>query len=87
MRLNFSGVGEDSIREGVRRIGAVVREQVALYGTLTGRPAGAPRRTAGPARGGAGAPGHEPVAEEAGAGGRLVHMPRRAQREQRSRRL
>jgi 2-aminoadipate transaminase len=39
MRLNFSGVGEDEIREGIRRIGEVVREQVALYGTLTGVPA------------------------------------------------
>jgi len=36
IRLNFSGVGEDEIREGVRRIGKVVAEQVALYGTLTG---------------------------------------------------
>ncbi len=36
MRLNFSGADEDEIREGVRRIGEVVREQVALYGTLTG---------------------------------------------------
>jgi 2-aminoadipate transaminase len=36
MRLNFSGVDEDTIREGVRRIGKVVSEQVALYGTLTG---------------------------------------------------
>ncbi|MFP5363420.1 MAG: PLP-dependent aminotransferase family protein, partial [Thermoleophilia bacterium] len=36
MRLNFSGVGEADIREGVRRIGEVVREQVGLYGTLTG---------------------------------------------------
>jgi 2-aminoadipate transaminase len=36
MRLNFSGVDEDSIREGMRRLGEVVREQVALYGTLTG---------------------------------------------------
>jgi len=36
MRLNFSGVGEDDIREGVRLIGEVVREQVELYGTLTG---------------------------------------------------
>jgi 2-aminoadipate transaminase len=36
MRLNFSGVTEDEIREGVRRIGKVVAEQVALYGTLTG---------------------------------------------------
>src|SRR5215211_6111664 len=41
MRLNFSGVSDDAIREGVRRIGKVVREQVALYGTLTGaEPAG-----------------------------------------------
>ncbi|MGZ4306820.1 MAG: aminotransferase class I/II-fold pyridoxal phosphate-dependent enzyme, partial [Solirubrobacteraceae bacterium] len=36
MRLNFSGADEDEIREVVRRIGEVVREQVALYGTLTG---------------------------------------------------
>jgi 2-aminoadipate transaminase len=46
LRLNFSGVGEDDIREGVRRIGKVVREQVALYGTLTG---GAPAAPAQPA--------------------------------------
>jgi 2-aminoadipate transaminase len=36
MRLNFSGVSQDEIREGVRRIGKVVREQVGLYGTLIG---------------------------------------------------
>jgi len=36
MRLNFSGVGEDEIREGIRRIGEVVREQLEMYGTLTG---------------------------------------------------
>ena len=36
MRLNFSGVGADEIRDGVRRIGEVVREQVSMYGTLTG---------------------------------------------------
>src|SRR4051812_36390377 len=41
MRLNFSGVGDDDIREGIRRIGEVVREQVALYGTLTGSEPGA----------------------------------------------
>lgn len=37
MRLNFSGVGEQQIREGVARLGEVIREQVALYGTLTGQ--------------------------------------------------
>jgi 2-aminoadipate transaminase len=36
MRLNFSAVDEDEIREGIRRIGKIVAEQVALYGTLTG---------------------------------------------------
>ncbi len=36
MRLNFAGVSEENIREGVRRIGKVVREQVGLFGTLTG---------------------------------------------------
>ena len=42
MRLNFSGVSEDDIREGIRRIGEVVREQVALYSTLTGTQPAAP---------------------------------------------
>ena len=36
MRLNFAGVTEEDIREGIRRIGKVVREQVGLFGTLTG---------------------------------------------------
>jgi len=36
MRLNFSGVSEDSIREGVRRIGRAIAEQMELYGALTG---------------------------------------------------
>jgi 2-aminoadipate transaminase len=36
MRLNFAGVQERDIREGIRRIGKVVREQMGLYGTLTG---------------------------------------------------
>jgi 2-aminoadipate transaminase len=49
MRLNFSGVSEDLIREGVRRIGEVVREQVAMYGTLTGATPAAPAAEAAPA--------------------------------------
>ncbi len=36
MRLNFSGVDEDEIREGIRRIGKTIAEQVELYDTLTG---------------------------------------------------
>ena len=38
MRLNFSGCSSEEIREGIRRIGEVIAEQVALYGTLTGEP-------------------------------------------------
>ena len=42
MRLNFSGVGEADIREGIRRIGEVVREQIELYERLTGSRAADP---------------------------------------------
>jgi 2-aminoadipate transaminase len=37
MRLNFSGVDEEEIREGVRRIGKAIGEQVELYGALTAK--------------------------------------------------
>jgi 2-aminoadipate transaminase len=43
MRLNFSGITEADIREGMRRIGKIVREQVALYSTLTGEQPATPR--------------------------------------------
>jgi len=41
MRLNFAGVPEQDIREGVRRIGTAIREQLGLLGSLSGstRPA------------------------------------------------
>ena len=48
MRLNFSGVSDDDIRDGIRRIGEVVREQVGLYGTLTGSAGAAPADTNAP---------------------------------------
>jgi 2-aminoadipate transaminase len=62
MRLNFSASPEDELREGIRRIGRVVSEQVALYETITGEQAStgtssAPRP---------GAPGEGP-GDEAGA--------------------
>jgi 2-aminoadipate transaminase len=76
MRLNFSGSDEDTIREGVRRIGEVVAEQVALYGTLTGEEA--PPR---PARRESAAAG-EPASPDAGAapaeGARVLPLRRRA---------
>ena len=35
MRLNFSGVGEEEIAEGIKRIGKVIAEQIDLYEALT----------------------------------------------------
>jgi 2-aminoadipate transaminase len=73
MRLNFSASSDDDIREGVRRIGKVVAEQVALYGTLTGE------RRAKRAE----PPAPPPDAE---AGGRVVPLPSRRPGEGRARR-
>jgi 2-aminoadipate transaminase len=36
MRLNFAGIPEEDIREGVRRIGKAIREQLGLLGSLSG---------------------------------------------------
>jgi 2-aminoadipate transaminase len=80
MRLNFSGSDEDEIREGVRRIGMVVSEQMALYETLThtpgssGDPVSSPSsaRLAHPGPGGAAA-----QEAESDPGGDVVPMPRR----------
>ena len=72
MRLNFSYVGDDDIREGVRRIGRIVQEQVALYGTLTGS---TPTPTPAAA--------DEPAAPEDLAD--VLHLPRRRDEERRAR--
>jgi 2-aminoadipate transaminase len=77
MRLNFSGSDADTIREGVRRIGEVVAEQVALYGTLTGEERPAARRPAQRP-----APPKEPADKEAAEppteGARVLPMRRKA---------
>jgi len=36
MRLNFAGIPEANIHEGVRRIGKAIRTQLGLFGSLTG---------------------------------------------------
>jgi 2-aminoadipate transaminase len=36
LRMNFAGVAEQDIVEGIERIGRVISEQVGLFGTLTG---------------------------------------------------
>jgi 2-aminoadipate transaminase len=74
MRLNFSGVDEEAIREGVRRIGKVIAEQVAMYGTLTGVRPVVPTAGAGDAP----AAGETAAAGEPGVGlADVVSLPRR----------
>ena len=68
MRLNFAGVPDQDIREGIRRIGKVVQEQMGLYGTLTGSSTAAkPRGETAP----------ESVAEQAAPLADVVALPRR----------
>src|SRR4051794_7419840 len=74
MRLNFSGVGEDDIREGVRRIGKVVAEQVALYGTPPGAEPARPGGGDAAARAGGSRP-----ADAAPASPNVLPLRRRAQ--------
>jgi len=70
MRLNFSGSNEDAIREGIRRIGEVVTEQVELYSTLTGEHPAV--RVEGPA------------AVEDPAGDNVLRLPKRSARSRRA---
>jgi 2-aminoadipate transaminase len=70
MRLNFAGVPDRDIREGIRRIGKVAREQVGLYGTLTGSPAPARSQAQPPSEG-------EQGADAAGDLADVVELPRR----------
>jgi 2-aminoadipate transaminase len=65
MRLNFSASEDDELREGIRRIGSVVEEQVALYETITGE------QQSTPGSSGSGDAGDEP------AGADVVPMKRR----------
>jgi 2-aminoadipate transaminase len=51
MRLNFAGTPDAEIREGIRRIGKVVREQVGMFGTLTGSAPAPPQGEAPAAEG------------------------------------
>ncbi|HEX4188548.1 MAG TPA: PLP-dependent aminotransferase family protein [Solirubrobacteraceae bacterium] len=45
MRLNFAGVAEADIREGIRRIGEALGGQAGLFGALSGSPAQPPAGT------------------------------------------
>ena len=59
MRLNFSGVTDAEIREGILRIGRVIREQVELYETLAPSQGSLRAASQGPALASPGTPGRE----------------------------
>ncbi len=89
MRLNFAGVPDDDIREGVRRIGRAMGGQAGLFGALTGSPAGAASATdaadaAGPQTGGVADAAQHPVAGHGLAD--VVQLPRRRDETQARRR-
>jgi 2-aminoadipate transaminase len=67
MRLNFAGVPDEDIREGIRRIGRVMGGDSGLLGTLTGSPTAAGRAEAEP----------EPKGEEPSPLADIVALPRR----------
>ena len=80
MRLNFAGMPEDEIREGIRRIGGAIDEQLGLLGSLSGRartPARRRQLPADPSRRGATPPRTWPT---------CVELPRRERRRRGSRR-
>jgi 2-aminoadipate transaminase len=79
MRLNFAGVPESDIREGTRRIGKVVREQLSLISSLSGSEAPSQERSrtgggAASASAGEGADADAPAAEGLAD---VVALPRR----------
>jgi 2-aminoadipate transaminase len=71
MRLNFAGMPEQEIREGVRRIGRAAREQLGLLGSLTGRGAAGTR--------GAESAGHEDAQAPSEPLADVLELPRRGE--------
>jgi 2-aminoadipate transaminase len=68
MRLNFAGVADEDIREGVRRIGEALGGQAGLFGALTG--------STGPSSGAPAAPQGELTGEDSGLAD-VVRLPLR----------
>ena len=75
MRLNFAGVPDENIREGIRRIGRTMRGDTGLLGTLTGSPPAASTRPAATAADGGAHPG--PGGEDPSPLADIVALPRR----------
>jgi 2-aminoadipate transaminase len=70
MRLNFAGVPDEDIREGIRRIGRIMGGDTGLLGTLTGSPRGGPGASSATSE-------PEPKADELSPLADIVALPRR----------
>jgi len=80
MRLNFAGVADEDIREGIRRIGRIMGGDNGLLGTLMGSPSVASRPAAMPAAAYGEAPAAkqvEPSGEDLSPLADIVALPRR----------
>jgi 2-aminoadipate transaminase len=78
MRLNFAGVPDEDIREGIRRIGQIMSGRAGLFGILTGS---SPGRRAGSQPAAADTPARD-AGEQAEPGSGLadvVELPRRGE--------
>jgi 2-aminoadipate transaminase len=74
MRLNFAGVPDDDIREGIRRIGKIMGGDTGLLGTLTGS-------TSVPSSSPAAKAKREPTSEDLTPLADIVALPRRDQQD------
>jgi 2-aminoadipate transaminase len=81
MRLNFAGVPDDDIREGIRRIGKIMGGDTGLLGLMGSRqPAARQVASSAPSASGTSAPAtdaHEPPADQSPPLADVLELPRR----------
>jgi 2-aminoadipate transaminase len=80
MRLNFAGVPDEDIREGIRRIGRTLGPDTGLLGTLTGTTRGARTTSATDKTGGAGTAGEDAAPALSPELADVLELPRRPDR-------
>jgi 2-aminoadipate transaminase len=80
MRLNFAGVPDENIREGIRRIGRTLGPDTGLLGTLTGKRSGARKADGTGEKSGTGTASEDPLATPSPELADVLELPRRPDR-------
>jgi 2-aminoadipate transaminase len=80
MRLNFAGVPDENIREGIRRIGRTLGPDTGLLGTLTGKRSGARKADSTGEKSGTGTASEDPLATPSPELADVLELPRRPDR-------